>query len=487
MSAFAVVLLLASATPTLTDVCNSAPAAGGHVTVNGEIATSGQDLSVGRLFYSTDNQASWIELPMSRMADPGYESTHVATFAVGSSGTVWYYLRGLSAANIATQSPYNSTNTWPPGMNLLALAANDPTGDAIDPEGNWVDLTGAWVGYSGNKFYGSLTNNHTSWPLYTFPQPWFIYSIGFVNPEAPTDTYAFSLSYANVPGVFTTGLYLINRYAASYERIGNADASTSGNRLHLRCDASDMVGHPKFGPWPNTSGFLSVAANTQAIYPIGGAALRDTTAPANYYATRTPSFAIGQNRGPTLTDPHVNPRSGSPSTYFVFTVTYTDVDSNLPTERGLLVDGNPYYLVPASHRYEAGVRFGRELAKFSPGWHRFSFRFSDGMNQVTTAQDSFYVGSTDVAEAGTASRAGRLHSWPNPFSRKTTLSGTRDNGAITITGADGRVLRILKPLSYDCVEWDGCDKSGRPVPAGVYVAHSPETEASALVLLKLSD
>jgi hypothetical protein len=484
MDVLAIVLLLA-ATPTLTDVCNSAPGAGGQVTVNADIATGSQDASAGRLFYSSNGQASWTELPMSRMADPGYESTHMATVAVGSAGTVWYYARGVNATNLATQSPYNAGNTWPPGLNLIALAASDPTGDAIDPEGNWVDLTGAWVGYSADKFYGSLTNNHTSWPLYTFPQPWFIYSIGFVNPEAPTDTYAFSLSYANVPGVFTTGLYLINRYAASYERIGNVDASTSGNRLHLRCNISDLVNHPKFGPWPNTSGYLAVAANTQAIYPIGGAALRDTTAPANYYATRTPSFIIGQNRALTLAGPDVNPRTGSPSTYFVFTVTYSDADSNLPTERTLVIDGNPYYLIPNHHRYWAGVVFRRELAKFGPGWHRFFFRFSDGMNQVTSTPDSFYVVSTDLAEPGAPETSLGLSVRPNPFIQQTNLAGVR--GLVVITAADGRVVRRFGQPGQDRVEWDGRDEHGRPARAGVYFAHVPGAAAPALVLLKLSD
>ncbi len=487
MTASLVILLLAlAAPPTLTDICNSAPPTAGQVIVNADIAAQAQDPSSGRLFYSLNSQSSWTELPMTRLVDPGFESTHMATFAVGSSGPVYYYLRAFNQTNIATQSPYNSGNTWPPGMNLLALAADDPTGDAIDPEGNWVDLTGAWVGRSADRFYGSLTNNHTGWPLYTFPQPWFIYSIGFVNPEAPTDTYAFSLSYANVPGVFTTGLYLINRYTASFERIADADASTSGNRLHLRCNISDLVSHPKFGPWPNTVGYLSVAANTQAIYPLGGAALRDTTAPADYYALRTPGFTVGQNRAPSLTDPAVNPRTGSPNTFFLFTVTWTDPDSNLPAERTLVVDGNPYYLIPNHHRYWAGAAFRRALAKFTPGWHSFFFRFSDGMSRIESPTDSFFVGTTDIIGTDAPGKAGQLRARPNPFSRQTTLAGAAQ-GLILITAADGRVLRAVRQTGQGYVDWDGQDTQGQTVPAGVYFACDPASRAPALALLKLSN
>jgi len=212
---------------------------------------------------------------------------------------------------------------------------------------------------------------------------------------------------------------------------------------------------------------------------IGGAALRDTTAPANYNATRTPSFVIGQNRAPTLTGPDVNPRSGSPGTYFVFTVTYADADSHLPVERALVVDGNSYYLVPANHRYGSGVVFRRDLSKFNPGWHRFLFRFSDGMNQVTSAQDSFFVGSTGLADARMSAPSG-LRAHPSPFRRRVVLAGAEPGERLVVAGADGRVVRALAASNSGEVLWDGIDGQGERVPAGAYIVRGWERTLSVV-------
>jgi hypothetical protein len=399
MTIFILLGLFGLTPPTLSDVCNSAAAPNGAAELNADCSTTGSLVSTtARVYYSTDGQASWIEFSMSRLTSPGYESTYSRGLVVPGSGDFWYYVRAENGTNAATQSPYNTANAWPQPANLQALATTDPVGDAVDPEGDWLDLTGAYVGYSSDRFYALLTNNSTGWPTYTFPQPWYIYSIGFVNAEAPSDSYAFSMSYASIPGVFSTGLYLINLYTADFTRIADIDAQTDRNKLYLRGRISDLTGHAKFGPWPNPSGFLSVAANTQSIYPLGGSYARDTTATVRYYAGVTPVFTVGQNTPMLLDDPSVEPRDGLPGTEFLFSVAYADADTNVPVGRSLIVDGAEYYLVPSSHRYWERVDFTRRLSGFTPGWHRFQYRFSDGMTTETSPLDSFHVGGAGAAE-----------------------------------------------------------------------------------------
>ncbi len=457
------------AAPNIGVVCHSAPQPSSPVTVHADFGDPGP--LAGEVCYSTDGQGSWTKLPMARIGEPGYDSTWAAQFAIPGSGTVRYYVRAEAGPAISTQSPHNSGNAWPVTDNFLALAARDTTGDAQNPEGPFLDLTGAYVGRSDDRFYAALTNNSTSWPLNGgLLGPWYLYSVGFVNPEAPSDTWVFSLSYADIPLAFSTGLYLINRYTADYTRLADIDASTSGNRLMMRCLASDMTTNPKFGPWPNASGFLSVAANTQTIR-ISGATPHDTTVACRFYV-RTPGCAVNQNRAPTLDQARVLPQAGTPETDFWFTVRYADEDSNLPLVRSLVVDADTFTLKPGQHRYWQGTQFDVTRSGFGIGWHRFRFAFSDGMSRVETPEDSFYVAGTALAEPALPEAVASVFASPNPFATATSLQlAAGSPGRVGIYDASGRCVRNLQAYGVrgaSGVLWDGRDESDRPVPAGVY-------------------
>jgi hypothetical protein len=475
---------LALAAPDMGVVCHSAPPPSSSVTVHADFTDPAPP--AGTICYSADSQGSWTQVPMTRMAEPGYDSTWAGTFPVGGSGALRYYVRAEAGPAISTQSPCNTGNTWPVTDNFLALAARDTTGDARNPEGPFLDLTGAYVGWSADRFYALLTNNSSSWPLNGgILGPWYLYSVGFVNPEAPSDTWVFSLSYADIPLAFSTGLYLINRYTADYTRLADIEVNTSGNRLALRCLASDMTGHEKFGPWPNTSGFLSVAANTQTIR-ISGATAHDTTVACRYYV-RTPGFTVGQNRAPSLYQGRVVPQSGTPETDFWFNVRYADEDSNLPPARSLVVDSDTFTLKPNQHRYWMGALFDATRSGFGIGWHRFHFTFSDGMSRVETAADSFLITGTGLAEPGAPASARTAPSArPNPFTTVTSLQLAADSPSrVRIYDAAGRSVRVLAAScvlsAVGLVAWDGRDDAGRPVPPGIYFCSAGSGPRLALV------
>ncbi|NPV14458.1 T9SS type A sorting domain-containing protein [candidate division WOR-3 bacterium] len=390
-----------TAQPTLAAVCNSAPAPAQTVFINADCHFALQTKNLNptvTLFYSLDGQNSWQEEIMTRLTEPGYESTWQASLVAPASGTVYYYIRAADESGYATHSPFNINNIWPPGSSLLASVAAETTGDAIQPEGPWLDINGAWVSRSNDHFYARLRNNHNSWPTYTFPQPYYIYSLGFVNPEAPTDSFVFVMSYANILTIYTTGLYAINRYTQSYERVGDIEAQTNGNLLSLRCPISRFTADRRFGPWPNSSGYLYAAAVTQAVYPIGGSYVRDTTVPCRFYADRTPTFTVNRNSPPLLTNARVIPDSGEETTPFWFNIRYVDADTNLPTIRTVIVDQDTFNLIPSSHNYASGVIFSVSRTGFAPGQHQFYFQFSDGMANVTTPPDTFTVIGTGIAE-----------------------------------------------------------------------------------------
>lgn len=390
-------------TPTLANVVNSAPLAGRTVHVHADCSDRpGGPVNpvTARLFYSTDNQSSWNEVPMALLAVPGYDSTFACSFTAPQSGVVRYYVRADNGTNYGTQSPDNSGNTWPPGTNLLAEAANEPVGDTCNgARGPWLDLTGVRLGWSSNRFYCRLTNNHSSWPLSGgILGPWYIYSVALRNPDAPSDSFVFVMSYANAMGIYTSGLYEVNLHdPESYTRIGDIDTHTSGNVLSMRCALADLLARPRFGSWPNQSGFLYSDATTESATITRDHYSHDSTNHCRWYAGRTPRLVVDHNTAPLLARARVSPGQGTPETDFWFQIQYSDADSNLPLVRALVIDGDSFDLVPNHHQYWSGVRFDTTLSGFGGGWHRFRFGFSDGGSVVSSDPDSFLVTVTGLA------------------------------------------------------------------------------------------
>ena len=478
---------LLSAAPELANVFHSAPRPGGWVVVHADVYDTIGPPSprTAKLFYSTDNQNSWTELDMVPIHRPCYESTFATSFPVPGSGAVYFYVRADDTTSFASQSPYNAGDIWPPPDNLLAKLANEPTGDAINPEGPWEDLTSAYVGYSRDYLYTLITNNYNSWPLYQFPVPWFIYTVGVGSRQMPHgDTFGFGLTHANVVGLFTTGLGIRNRYTNEFSRIGDIDYLAQGNRLYMRCPTAEFTSRPEFGPWPNRNGALRVGAGIASFFTLINWNVTDVTDTCSFYCLGTPSFQVGSNHAPVISYGRVVPSVGPPGTEFLFQVRYDDQDSNLPVLHAVAVDAETLELNPSHRRYGDGVVFSRRQTGFAAGYHRFQFVFDDGMNRVTTALDSFRVTGVGVEE-NRASTNAALQAAPNPFNRRTRLFGI--GGRIAIRNSIGRIVRrILMPKEPAGVAWDGRDDQGQALPAGIYFADlSPDGFAHRLQLAKL--
>ena len=67
--------------------------------------------------------------------------------------------------------------------------------------------------------------------------------------------------------------------------------------------------------------------------------------------------------------------------------------------------------------------------------------------------------------------------YPNPFNPNTTINyALKEDVRATLKVYDllGREVRVLvnehQPAAYHAVVWDGRDRSGRPLPSGIYIA-----------------
>jgi hypothetical protein len=296
------------------------------------------------------------------------------------------------------------------------------------------------------------------------------------------------MTYGNVAGLYTTGLYELNKYSQSFERIGDVDAQTSGNRLIMRCLISDLTARPHWGPWPNTSGFLSsTRGETRSADASLNSWQHDTTWPCRFYVNKTPVVQVGQNSPLSLSGGRVTPRIGAPGTAFWFTVRCTDADTNLPVVRAVVVDGDTYSLASPNHRYWLDVLFELRQSFAEVGWHRFHFVFGDGMSVQETEEDSFHVVGTAVAEE--PDRAGlALAAWPNPFADRVRLQLSRLGSALQVFDGRGRLVRRLLGLreGQRLLDWDGRAEDGRLLPAGVYFCREEGGPLRRLLLVKLS-
>jgi hypothetical protein len=291
------------------------------------------------------------------------------------------------------------------------------------------------------------------------------------NPDYAGDTFGFAMAYANVLGIYTAGLYVVNKYTEDFTKYADIDVHTDGNALQMRCLIADMVAHPKFGPWPPPSGFLSSCrGDTRSARANLQSTLHDTSNQSRWYIDRTPEYAIGSNRPPQLDRGRVVPEVGAPETEFFFSVRYTDADTNLARQCAVVVDADTLELAPTNHFYWQGVTFSATRGGFTPGLHEFHFTAWDGMSRVETAPDTFEVIGTAVAEAPAGSRV-RMSAAPNPFAGRTTI--TAPPGVVLVADALGRVIRRLKsevrnPSDETRAVWDGRGDDGRAVPPGLY-------------------
>jgi hypothetical protein len=80
------------------------------------------------------------------------------------------------------------------------------------------------------------------------------------------------------------------------------------------------------------------------------------------------------------------------------------------------------------------------------------------------------VEAENVSVETTDEHRARLRAWPNPARRaiRFELSGEPGSREIEILDPAGRLVAGIGPGRFP--EWDGCDRQGRPMPAGVYFA-----------------
>jgi PKD repeat protein len=108
----------------------------------------------------------------------------------------------------------------------------------------------------------------------------------------------------------------------------------------------------------------------------------------------SPSFkglSVEYNSAPMLTLGQIDKASGDRTSWFEYTITYTDVDNDEPLTKYLFIDGAPYEMSSPDQDFTDGAAFTFS-SRLGLGEHEFYFEFSDGKNTVRDPPTGVYTG-----------------------------------------------------------------------------------------------
>lgn len=108
----------------------------------------------------------------------------------------------------------------------------------------------------------------------------------------------------------------------------------------------------------------------------------------------TPVFkgiTVEYNSPPILTAGQIDRVSGDRTSWFEYTVTYTDVDNDEPTVSYVYIDGSPFPLTSPDLDFTNGAAFSY-TTRLGLGEHEFYFEFSDGKNTIRDPPVGVYTG-----------------------------------------------------------------------------------------------
>ena len=479
---FSPLMLFAQNTQLWNNFCTSALVPNEDIFVNVDIDSISVDSCETMLFYSTDDQQSWTNKTMQPLFLPGYMNTLSDTLGLPGSGMFHYGLQSNFHAWLDTlflnlylsMTPENSLDLFPPPDNYMIEVCQEETGD--NTGSSFLDLTEFWASYSDDKFYFTLNNNDTEWPLYetfSFLPPWYVYMVGLINPET-VDSVGYALVYADIPSFagfpgVQTGLYKGDITDSSYTQIGSIQSQILNGKLYMACNIDDLTSDPQFGPWPNSYSYLIIDGITATINSDPLVTINDSTPPVLFYPTHEEK-TIGVNAPPQLSDLTYISDNDS----ITFFITYTDTDNNLPMVHNIVIDDSiEFTMIPGDHSYETGSLFSLTFPALQISSYAQA-QFSDGEYDVQS--NTLYITGADEDPSFPSSS---FVIFPNPFQASVNISFHTEKPLqelrCIITNIKGQTVAEL-----DCeqtvsgsytFEWSCCDRYGFKAANGIYLCN----------------
>ncbi len=365
----------------------------------------------------------------------------------------------------------------------MVIASRDSINE-VNLAGNLkLDLESFHFAFSDEKLYAGLKNRQGSYPNYDFPiiGPYYLYGAGFINPENVMDTTGYALIYANIPSVFTPGLYKIhgvdftnlsNIDFNAIQRVGDITTTISDGILILKCDQSLIFNDPDFGAWPSMSNTLAFVPFTVKVNPLD---LQNFTGDIGNPAMIRINDLIANdtNQLPILSNPQITLTSNTS----VVTVDYNDPDGNFPFTSTFTVNGVDYPMQTISPDYSSNVTFSVVIPTID--WVSGVCNFSDDSTNVVALEILNEVQNTDITNAPAFS----FSIYPNPINNnKCTLSlDNKTNDPITkinLYNIRGQLIKSFTDKFYNQKISLSLDPENK-LSSGVYFIKLNTKDASA--------
>jgi len=425
-------------------------------------------------FFNWQNNA-WTAQTLTNPATFVYEALLPAV----TGQTLKYRLRTsyetLGQSITAVNPAFLSSDTFPPALNALGHIADDPVGDSINVYTTNLDLTGNWFGYTDTKLYTAMSNASGLFPILNTFTSYNLYFAGFAaTTTAVADSSVYALLYTfNIPGIISPGLYKLGINLADttviYQYLAPIQTNVSSGKLYLSCNISDLTADPGFGTWPpdfNSLGFMSgsikIDIDTSTLIPSFG--IGDLSGIAQLIFENY-SYAIGMNALPQIINPQLMGQVGSVAAQF----TYFDANGDFPLfAKVIMTDtGSQIDFIPSSLDFSQPVVM-TALIPPEDEWSSMLIKISD--NNINFVEYFIDIANDDE----TIPSAQNVRVYPNPFNPAMGVLHIDCEGSKTydsrvwIYNCRGQFVRLLD-LVANTVNWDGTDKSGKPVGDGVYL------------------
>ena len=395
------------------DIRHSAPLPGNIVNIRMENPTGASIENF--LLYANDGI---VEQAMTPIQDG--PSTLSGTVP-GPVATTRYYGFRLTQSGDLDLMPVRIANGVSPAPNELTQLSTDPPGDALYGYVN-LDLTECRVSFSGDRLYASLKNAGGGFPVNS-GLTFFGYLLGIANPaQADPDTVWGLMQTYTQAGIISPGLYRITGSGlGNLTKIGDVQVQEfpATKELLISCRLSDLLADPYLAQWyDDADPALGVAAFTQRITLLGGAAEADRTGDGRCYL-RELSISPVANQLPALSN---GVTLGVGSEAFA-QIDYFDANGHSPVLSEVVFDGSvsfPLYPVTLDYGSTVVYRSALGIAPLTNGaWTSAVFRFSD--NQTDIAEHAITATSiVDHPDAASAPRVA-VSSGPNPTAESMAL------------------------------------------------------------------
>ena len=342
------------------------------------------------IYVSTDNQGTWQSAPAILMGTPGYEDTWQSMIETDNGSSSYSYLSGYVDSGVldyefgnilVSGSPHNENGDWPPGNNLYALLASDPSGDASSSY-DITSINGTYLGSDatdgdGNsytdveRFYIKLSLNGGCCDEGGLFGPWYLYGVAIVNPDADSNDgssgTAYAIGYGDggfgqlTPGVLKITGDLVTGDIEGFEYLTtNISYNTNGNDLQATTLMSHITDDDDWGDWPNSfNGFIVLGVTVEA-------ALDGLDVAAEMLDQTDPGLFIADTQSQVGNVPLVLSAPNFDETNNTLSVNYSDSNGNLPWFKAAQICNTPenggncftqINMIPDGHDYESGATF----------------------------------------------------------------------------------------------------------------------------------